>query len=102
MNTDATVIRAIARVRPGSYVTIDHLRDDLGAAALSSADKSGGLRAACKAGFLTGVFLSLPGFDVGHPVHAAVPSTHPAGKGRYVKVWRRTDKTIPDVCGVHE
>ena len=94
MDTDATVIRALAGIEPGRYVTVDHLRDALDTAQLSSAEKSGGLRAACTGGYITGVFLSLPGFDVNHPVHAAVPSTHPAGKGRYVKLWRRTSKPV--------
>lgn len=96
MNTDATVIRALATIEPGRYVTVDHLRDALDTAQLTSAEKSGGLRAACSDGYITGVFLSLPGFDINHPVHAAVPSTHPAGKGRYVKLWRRTSKPVPE------
>lgn len=96
MDTDATVIRALATIEPGRYVTVDHLRDALDTAQLTSAEKSGGLRAACSDGYITGVFLSLPGFDINHPVHAAVPSTHPAGKGRYVKLWRRTSKPVPE------
>jgi len=99
-DTESTVLRALDGVLPGRYVTVDTLRDHLDAAGLTSAEKSGGLRNACTQGYITGVFLSLPGFDVMYPIHAAVPSTHPAGKGRYVKLWRRTDKVIPEhLCG---
>lgn len=91
-----TLLRAIDGLNPGRYVTVDLIRDECDAASLTSAEKSGALKAACRDGYLTGVFLTLPGFDVGHPVHAAVPSTHPAGKGRYVKVWRRTSLPVPE------
>lgn len=90
-----TLLRAIDGLRPGHPVTADLLRDEFDAAQLTSAERSGAFRTACHDGYLTGVFLTLPGFNVTHPVHAAIPSTHEAGKGRYVKVWRRTDKPIP-------
>lgn len=94
-----TLLRRIDGLDAGRLVTIDHIRDELDAAGLSSAEKSGAFRTAAFEGYLTGVFLALPGLNVDHPVHAAVPSTHPAGKGRYVKVWRRTAKPVPEhVC----
>lgn len=94
-----TLLRAIDGIHPGRYVTADLIRDECDAASLSSAEKSGAFRTAAHEGYLTGVFLTLPGFDVGHPVHAAVPSSHPAGKGRYLTLWRRTDKPVPEhVC----
>lgn len=96
-----TLLRAIDGIDPGRYVTADLIRDECDAAGLSSAEKSGAFRTACSEGYLTGVFLTLPGFDVRQPIHAAVPSTHPAGKGRYVKLWRRTDLAVPaHVCQI--
>lgn len=95
------LLRAIDGINPGRYVTADTIRDQLDAADLSSAEKSGAFKAACRDGYLTGVFLSLPGFDIAHPIHAAVPSTHDAGKGRYVKLYRRTSAPVPEhVCAV--
>lgn len=90
-----TLLARIDGLDTGRLVTIDMIRDELDAAGLSSAEKSGAFRTAAHEGYLTGVFLTLPGLDVSHPVHAAVPSTHPAGKGRYVKVWRVTGKPVP-------
>lgn len=93
------LLRAIDGLPAQSLLTIDLIRDECDAAGLTSAEKSGAFRSACTDGYLTGVFLSLPGFDVNHPVHAAIPSTHEAGKGRYVKLWRRTAKPVPaHVC----
>lgn len=103
MSTHAyrTLLRAISGLNPGDAMTIDLIRDELDAADLSSAEKSGAFRSACHEGYLTGVFLTLPGLSVDHPVHAAIPSTHRSGKGRYVKVWRRTDQPMPEhVCEV--
>ena len=94
-----TLLRAIDGFDAGRYVTVDLIRDECDAAQLTSAEKSAAFKAACTSGHITGVFLTLPGFDVGRPVHAAVPSTHPAGKGRYVKVYRRTSEPVPaHVC----
>lgn len=97
-----TLLRAIDGIPAGRLLTIDLIRDECDAAGLTSAEKSGAFRSAASEGYLTGVFLTLPGLDVNHPVHAAVPSTHEAGKGRYVKVWRRTAKPVLEhVCGAN-
>ena len=93
MDTNAVILRALEQVSPNAYVTIDHLRDATTAAQLSSAEKSGGLRAACKSGHLRPVYHLLPGFSL-DPVHVSVPSTHPAAKGRMVLVYRRTRKRV--------
>ena len=93
MDTNAVILRALERVRPNSYVTIDHLRDATDVAALTSAEKSGGLRSACADGYLRPVYHLLPGFSL-DPVHVAVPSTHPAAKSRHVLVYRRTSKKV--------
>ena len=96
-----TLLRAIDGTPAGRYVTADTIRQQLDDAGLNSAEKSGAFKTACTDGYLTGVFLSLPGFDINHPVHAAVPSTHEAGKGRYVRLYRRTAKPVPEhVCAV--
>ena len=93
------LLRAISDIDAGRYVSSDTVRQQLDDAALTSAEKSGAFKTACTEGYLTGVFLSLPGFDIAHPVHAVVPSTHEAGKGRYVKLYRRTAKAVPEhVC----
>lgn len=102
-NTHAirTLLRAIDGIQAGRYVSSDTIREPLDAAELTSAEKSGAFKTACTDGYITGVFLSLPGFDVNHPVHAVVPTTHEAGKGRYVKLYRRTAKAVPaHVCEV--
>ena len=93
MDTNAVIFRALEQVTPNAYVTIDHLRDHTDAAQLSSAEKSGGLRAACAENYLRPVYHLLPGFSL-DPVHVAVPSTHPAAKGRMVLVYRRTRKKV--------
>lgn len=94
-----TLLRAIDGLDAGHPVTIDLIRDECDSAGLTSAEKSGAFRSACADGYLTGIFMSLPGFDVMHPVRASIPSTHPAGKGREVRVYRRTAKPVPaHVC----
>lgn len=94
-----TLLRAVSDLIPGSYVSSDTVRQELDDASLTSAEKSGAFRSACTDGYLTGVFLSLPGFSIDIPTPAVVPSTHPAGKGRYVRLYRRTSKPIPaHVC----
>lgn len=94
MDANATVTRAIANIAPNTYVTVDTIRDALDAAQLSSPERSGGLRTACADGYLRPVYHLLPGFSL-EPVHVAVPSTHPAAKGRHILVWRRTAKQVP-------
>ena len=94
-----TLLRAIDGLPAGAALTIDHIRDECDAAQLTSAERSGAFRSAAHEGYITGVFLSLPGLNVAYPVHASIPSTHPAGKGRSVKVWRRTALPVPaHVC----
>lgn len=96
-----TLLRAIGDIDAGRYVSSDTIRKELDDASLTSAEKSGAFRAACTDGYLTGVFLALPGFSVHTPTPAVVPSTHPAGKGRYVRLYRRTAKAVPEhVCEV--
>lgn len=95
-----TLLRAIDGIDANRGVTVDLIRDELDAAQTSSAERSGAFTAACTDGYLTGVFLLLPWWSL-DPIHAAVPSHHPAAKGRLVKLYRRTDKPVPaHVCTV--
>jgi hypothetical protein len=97
-----TLLAAIDGLPESHTVTVDLIRDQCAAAQLTSAEKSGAFRAACGEGYLRGVFMLLPGWSL-TPIHAAVPSTHPAGKGRHVKVYRRTAKPVPEhLCRVSE
>jgi hypothetical protein len=89
------LLLALARVEPGTEVTVDLIRDACDAAGLTSAEKSGALKHACHEGYLTGEQVR----PDGRRVHSSVTSVHPAGKGRLVKLYTRTEKRVPDhVC----
>lgn len=89
------LLLALARVEPGADVTVDLIRDACDAAGLTSAEKSGALKHACTLGYLDGEHIR----DDGTRVFVSVISRHTAGKSRLVKLYRRTDKPIPDhVC----
>lgn len=95
-----TLLRAISTIPTGNGVTVDVIRDELEAAQCSSAEKGDAFRVACSDGYLTGVFMLLPWWSL-DPIHAAVPSHHPAAKGRLVKLYRRTAQPVPaHVCEV--
>ena len=92
------VLSAISDIRPGVIVTADTIREATMAAQLPSAEISGALRNACTDGFLTMPTLLLD--DGLTLVRAQIKSTHPAGKGRYVSIYRRSEKPVPShVCG---
>lgn len=92
-----TLLRGISDVLPGSYVHADTLRPVFDPAGLTSAEKSGALRTACREGYLTAVTIILDG-----QVQAVTVRTqHEAGKGRFVRLYRRTDKAVAaHLCGV--
>ncbi len=89
------LLLALARVDPGTDVTVDLIRDACDAAGLTSAEKSGALKHACTVGYLDGRY----SLADGRTAFLSVISRHPAGKGRRVAVYKRTDKPIPKhVC----
>jgi hypothetical protein len=93
-----TILAAIDGLIPSMEVTADTVRQATEAAQLRSAEIAGALRAACHDGYLAPLSIHLPDGTVG-AVH--VKSTHGPAKGRWVMVYRRTGKTIPEhVCEV--
>ena len=97
MSPLSTILAAIDGKPPGFYVTADTIRIATEAAQLTSAEIAGALRAACGQGYLAPVTVDTGG-RTGH-VH--LKSTHGPAKGRWVMVYRRTGKAIPEhVCEV--
>lgn len=98
MSAYGTILAAIDGLTPSTEVTADTLRVATEAAQLTSAEIAGALRAACGDGYLKPIAIHLPDGTVG-AVH--VKSTHGPAKGRWVMVYRRTGKAIPEhVCEV--
>lgn len=92
MSAEAVLLRAIEDIEPGSYVSADTIREPLTAAGLSSAEKSGAFRHACSTGYLIAVTVTIQGRA--YPV--TVPTEHESGKGRAVRLYRRTMKRLPE------
>lgn len=92
-----TLLAALDGIPESVHLTVDLIRDECEAAGLTSAEKSGAFRHAAHHGYIAGVYVHL-----GMGAQAvSVPTTHEAGKGRYVRLWRRTGKPIPaHVCEV--
>jgi hypothetical protein len=88
----STLTRAIATLPDGYYVTADTVREAFDAAQLTSAERGGAFRTACTVGLLRPVTVLIPGHL--QPVHVDVPTTHEAGKGRRVLLYRRTPKRV--------
>src|SRR5687768_10828604 len=98
MSTDRSyrVLMAVIQTLPErTPVTADTIRDAADQASLTSAEKSAAFKAACRDGYLRGVTMLIDG--EAQPV--SMRTTHPAGKGRYSRLYRRTGKAVPaHVC----
>ncbi len=81
------VFRALGFVQPGTHVTADTIRQATHAAGLRGREVADGLRAACRAGYVSQV-------RDGNGYVCAAPSEHPTRKGGLNAVYRRTHKPI--------
>ena len=86
----ATLLRTIDGQPDGYYVTVDTVREAFDAAQCTSAERGGAFRTACIQGFLRPVTVALGE----RTVAVTVPTDHPEGKGRLVRLYRRTAKKV--------
>ena len=95
MSAYGTVLAAISSLERDDEVTADTIRIATEAAQLRSSEIAGALQSACSDGYLKP--MRFAGFD--GVLHRR--STHGPAKGRWVMVYRRTGKAIPEhVCEV--
>lgn len=86
----AALLRTIDGLPDGFYLNVDTVRDAFDAAQLTSAERGGAFRTACTEGFLRPVTVALGE----RTVAVTVPTDHPEGKGRLVRLYRRTGKPV--------
>lgn len=93
------LLAALDGVQAGRVVSVDTFRDLTDeAASLSGAEKAAALTSACRAGYLHAITMLLDdGMTLGT---VQIRTRHEKGKGRWVMLYRRTDKEIPaHLCG---
>jgi hypothetical protein len=86
-----TLLAALYRTTPGETVTIDLWRAEADLAQLTSAERGAAHEHAVDDGYL----VPLGGKIAGVFHTFTIPTTHPAGKGRRVIVYARTNKSLP-------